>query len=187
MKELCKSIDSISKDWKFWRQRSFDFVGKFVPEEKFSKEEEMKYLYNAYETAKNDKVMDTLNDHCDEATKEFEEYSNSRLYKMRTPIWILTEVFGLGGAILFGIWLFNNVDILLIVSVPMIFIGFVLSWAYSKIENRYKKLKSKMEVALYQDSVVTMYYDFVSNRMKYLAELVSKEKPKKPKRTNRVK
>ena len=77
MEELCKSIDTIAKDWKFWRQRSFDFTGTNVPEEKFSKEEEMKYLYNAYETAKNDKVIDTLNDRCDKATKEFEEYSNS--------------------------------------------------------------------------------------------------------------
>lgn len=187
MEELCKSIDIISKDWKFWRQRSFDFVGKFVPEEKFSKEEEMKYLYNAYETAKNDKVMDTLNDRCDKATKEFEEYSNSRLYKISTPIWILTEVFGLGGLILFCITFFSKVDILILVSLPMILVSFVLSWTNSKIENKYKKLKSKMEEVYYQDSVVTMYYDFVSNRMKYLAELVSKEKPKKSKRTNRVK
>ena len=40
-----------------------------------------------------------------------------------------------------------------------------------------------MEEVYYQVSVVTMYYDFVSNRMKYLAELISKEKSK---RTNRV-
>ena len=187
MEELCKTIDNVSKDWKFWRQRSFDFTGTNVPEEKFSKEEEMKYLYNAYETAKNDKVMDTLNDFCDKATKEFEEYSNSRLYKMSTPIWILTEVFGLGGLILFGIMFFNNVDILILVSLPMLLVSFVLSWINSKIENKYKKLKSKMEEAYYRDSVVTMYYDFVSNRMKYLAELVSNEKPKKSKKTNRVK
>lgn len=187
MEELGKSIDSIAKDWKFWRQRSFDYVGSSEPEKKFSKEEEMKYLYTAYETAKNNKVMDTLNDRCDKATKEFEEYSNSYLYKMSSPIWILTEVFGLGGLILFGIMFFNNVEILLFISVPMLFVGFVLSWIGSKLENKYKKLKSKMEEAYYQDSVVTMYYDFVSNRMKYLAELVSKEKPKKPKKTNRVK
>ena len=187
MEELCKSIDTIAKDWKFWRQRSFDFVGTFVSEEKFSKEEEMKYLYNAYETAKNDKVMDTLNDRCDKATKEFEEYANSRLYKMSTPIWVLTEVFGLGGLILGGIMFFNKVDILIFVSLLMILVGSVLSWIYSKLENKYKKLKSKMEEAYYRDSVVTMYYDFVSNRMKYLAELVSNEKPKKSKKTNRVK
>ena len=82
---------------------------------------------------------------------------------------------------------FHNVDILILVSVPMILVSFVLSWINGKIENKYKKLKSKMEEAYYRDSVVTMYYDFVSNRMKYLAELVSKEKPKKSKRTNRVK
>jgi hypothetical protein len=187
MEELCKSIDTIAKDWKFWRQRSFDFTGTNVPEEKFSKEEEMKYLYNAYETAKDDKVMDTLNDLCDKATKEFEEYSNSRLYKMITSIWILTEVFGLGGLILGAIMFFNKVDILIFVSLPMILVGSVLSWIYSKLENKYKKLKSKMEEAYYRDSVVTMYYDFVSNRMKYLAELVSNEKPKKSKKTNRVK
>ena len=187
MEELCKSIDTIAKDWKFWRQRSFDFVGTFVSEEKFSKEEEMKYLYNAYETAKNDKVMDTLNDRCNKATKELEEYSNSRLYKMSAPIWILTEVFGLGGLILGGIMFFNKVDILIFVSLPMILVGYVLSCVHGKIENKYKKLKSKMEEAYYRDSVVTMYYDFVSNRMKYLAELVSKEKPKKSKKTNRVK
>lgn len=187
MEELCKSIDTIAKDWKFWRERSFDFTGTNVPEEKFSKEEEMKYLYNAYETAKNDKVMDTLNDRCDKATKDFEEYFNSYLYKMRIPIWISKTVFEMVGLFLFGIMLLNNVDILLPISLPMLFVGFVLSCVHSKIENKYKKLKSKMEEAYYQDSVVTMYYDFVSNRMKYLAELVSKEKPKKSKQTNRVK
>lgn len=187
MEELCKNIDTIAKDWKSWRQRSFDFNGTVAPgESKFSKEDEMKYLYNAYETAKNDKVVDILNDRCDKATKEFEEYSKSHLYKMSTPIFILTEVFGLGGLILLGIMLFNNVDVLLPISVPMLFVSFGLSWIDNKIAKEYKKLKSKMEEAYYQVSVVTMYYDFVSNRMKYLAELVSKEKPKKTKRPNRV-
>ena len=87
---------------------------------------------------------------------------------------------------MFVIMFFNNVDILLFVSVPMLFVSFVLSWINSKIENKYKKLKSKMEEAYYQDGVVTMYYDLVLNRLKYLAELVSKEKPKKSKRANRV-
>lgn len=87
---------------------------------------------------------------------------------------------------MFGIMLLNNVNTFLPISVPMIFVGFVLSCVQSKIENRYKKLKYKMEEVYYQVSVVTMYYDFVSNRMKYLAELISKEKSKKSKRTNRV-
>ena len=142
MEELCKTIDTIAKDWKFWRQRSFDFTGTNVPEEKFSKEEEMKYLYDAYETAKNDKVMDTLNDRCDKATKEFKEYSNSRLYKMGTPIWILTEVFGFGGLILGAIMFFNKVDILIFVSLPMILVGSVFSWIYSKLENKYKNVSN---------------------------------------------
>ena len=188
MKELCKSINSISQDWKSWRQRSFDFNGTMVPgESKLSKEEEMKYLYDTYETAKNDKVMDTLNDLCDKATKEFEEYRNSYLYKMRTPIWISTMVLEIVGLLMFGIMLLNKTtNILLPISIPMILVAYVLSCVQSKIENKYKKLKYKMEEVYYQVSVVTMYYDFVSNRMKYLAELISKEKSKKSKRTNRV-
>ena len=188
MKELCKSINSISQDWKSWRQRSFDFNGTMVPgESKLSKEEEMAYLYNTYETAKNDKVMDTLNDLCDKATKEFEEYRNSYLYKMRTPIWISTMVLEIVGLLMFGIMLLNKTtNILLPISIPMILVAYVLSCVQSKIENKYKKLKYKMEEVYYQVSVVTMYYDFVSNRMKYLAELMSKEKSKKSKRTNRV-
>lgn len=188
MKELCKSINSISQDWKSWRQRSFDFNGTMVPgESKLSKEEEMAYLYNTYETAKNDKVMDTLNDLCDKATKEFEEYRNSYLYKMRTPIWISTMVLEIVGLLMFGIMLLNKTtNILLPISIPMILVAYVLSCVQSKIENKYKKLKYKMEEVYYQVSVVTMYYDFVSNRMKYLAELISKEKSKKSKRTNRV-
>ena len=188
MKELCKSINSISQDWKSWRQRSFDFNGTMVPgESKLSKEEEMAYLYNTYETAKNDKVMDTLNDLCDKATKEFEEYRNSYLYKMRTPIWISTMVLEIVGLLMFGIMLLNKTtNMLLPISIPMILVAYVLSCVQSKIENKYKKLKYKMEEVYYQVSVVTMYYDFVSNRMKYLAELISKEKSKKSKRTNRV-
>lgn len=189
MKELCKSINSISQDWKSWRQRSFDFNGTMVPgESKLSKEEEMAYLYNTYETAKNDKVMDTLNDRCDKATKEFEEYRNSYMYKMSTPIWISTMVLEIVGLLLFGIRLLNMTNILLPISIPMIMIlvGYVLFCVQNKIENKYKKLKYKIEEAYYQVSVVTMYYDFVSNRMKYLAELISKEKSKKSKRTNRV-
>lgn len=187
MKELCKSINSISQDWKSWRQRSFDFNGTMVPgESKLSKEEEMAYLYNTYETAKNDKVMDTLNDLCDKATKEFEEYRSSYLYKMCTPIWISTMVLEIVGLLMFGIMLLNKTNILLPISIPMILVAYVLSCVQSKIENKYKKLKYKMEEVYYQVSVVTMYYDFVSNRMKYLAELISKEKSKKSKRTNRV-
>lgn len=187
MRELYKSINGISQDWKSWRQRSFDFNGTMVPEEsKLSKEEEMAYLYNTYETAKNDKVMDTLNDRCDKATKEFEEYCNSYLYKMCTPIWILAMVFGIVGLLMFGIMLLNKTNILLPISIPMILVAYVLSCVHGKIENKYKKLKYKMEEVYYQVSVVTMYYDFVSNRMKYLAELISKEKSKKSKRTNRV-
>lgn len=188
MKELCKSINSISQDWKSWRQRSFDFNGTMVlGESKLSKEEEMKYLYDTYETAKNDKVMDTLNDLCDKATKEFEEYRNSYLYKMCTPIWISTMVLEIVGILMFGIMLLNKTtNILLPISIPMILVAYVLSCVQSKIENKYKKLKYKMEEVYYQVSVVTMYYDFVSNRMKYLAELISKEKSKKSKRTNRV-
>ena len=83
MEELCKNIDTIAKDWKSWRQRSFDFNGTVAPgEPKFSKEDEMKYLYNAYETAKNDKVVDILNDHCDKATKEFEEQVTKEIIKL---------------------------------------------------------------------------------------------------------
>lgn len=189
MKELCKSINSISQDWKSWRQRSFDFNGTMVPgESKLSKEEEMKYLYDTYETAKNDKVMDTLNDRCDKATKEFEEYRNSYLYKMCTPIWISTMVLEIVGLLMLGIMLLNMTKRLLPISIPMIMIlvAYVLSCVQGKIENKYKKLKYKMEEVYYQVSVVTMYYDFVSNRMKYLAELISKEKSKKSKRTNRV-
>lgn len=187
MRELYKSINSISQDWKSWRQRSFDFNGTMVPEEsKLSKEEEMAYLYNTYETAKNDKVMDTLNDRCDKATKEFEDYRNSYLYKMCTPIWISTIVLEIVGLLLFGIMLLNMTNILLPISIPMILVAYVLSCVQGKIENKYKKLKYKMEEAYCQVSVVTMYYDFVSNRMKYLAELISKEKSKKSKRTNRV-
>ena len=188
MKELCKSINSISQDWKSWRQRSFDFNGTMVPgESKLSKEEEMKYLYDTYETAKNDKVMDTLNDLCDKATKEFEEYRNSYLYKMCTPIWVSTMGLEIVGLLLFGIMLLNKTtNILLPISIPMILVAYGLSCVQSKIENKYKKLKYKMEEVYYQVSVVTMYYDFVSNRMKYLAELISKEKSKKSKRTNRV-
>lgn len=188
MKELCKSINSISQDWKSWRQRSFDFNGTMVPgESKLSKEEEMAYLYNTYETAKNDKVMDTLNGLCDKATKELEEYRNSYLYKMCTPIWISTMVLEIVGLLMFGIMLLNKTtNILLPISIPMILVAYVLSCVQSKIENKYKKLKYKMEEVYYQVSVVTMYYDFVSNRMKYLAELISKEKSKKSKRTNRV-
>lgn len=187
MRELYESINSISQDWKFWRQRSFDFDSTVASvEPKFSKEEEMKYLYDTYETAKNDKVLDTLNERCDKATKEFEEYLNSYLYKMRTPIWILTQVLEIVGLLLFGIMLLNNVNTFLPISVPMIFVGFVLSYVPGKIENKYRKLKFKMEEVYCQVSVATMYYDFVSNRMKYLAELISQEKPKKSKRTNRV-
>lgn len=188
MKELCKSINSISQDWKSWRQRSFDFNGTMVlGESKLSKEEEMKYLYDTYETAKNDKVMGTLNDLCDKATKEFEEYRNSYLYKMCTPIWTSTMVLEIVGLLMFGIMLLNKTtNILLPISIPMILVAYVLSCVQSKIENKYKKLKYKMGEVYYQVSVVTMYYDFVSNRMKYLAELISKEKSKKSKRTNRV-
>ena len=189
MRELYKSINSISQDWKSWRQRSFDFNGTMVPgEPKLSKEEEMAYLYNTYETAKNDKVMDTLNDRCDKATKEFEEYRNSYLYKMCTPIWISTIVLEIVGLLLFGIMLLNMTNRLLPIPIPMIMVlvAYVLSCVQSKIENKYKKLKYKMEEVYCQVSVVTMYYDFVSNRMKYLAELISKEKLKKSKRTNRV-
>ena len=189
MRELYKSINSISQDWKSWRQRSFDFNGTMVPEEsKLSKEEEMAYLYNTYETAKNDKVMDTLNDRCDKATKEFEDYCNSYLYKMCTPIWISTIVLEIVGLSLFGIMLLNMTNRLIPIPIPMIMVlvAYVLSCVQSKIENKYKKLKYKMEEVYCQVSVVTMYYDFVSNRMKYLAELISKEKSKKSKRTNRV-
>ena len=116
-------------------------------ESKLSKEEEMAYLYNTYETAKNDKVMDTLNDLCDKATKEFEEYRNSYLYKMCTPIWISTMVLEIVGLLMFGIMLLNKTNILLPISIPMVMVlvAYVLSCVHGKIENKYKKLKYKME------------------------------------------